>query len=84
MRVVVCDDDGDVICRTSYLPYWLRCLFDRRLNVTTSGVNVTVKESYLFEKKGETNVSAQMLFYTSDLYDTLAPSPLQVSNHSKK
>ena len=79
--VHVCQtDSSNTICRGSYLSYTMRCRLDRRLNVTTvEGVNVTVKESFVFEKKAKTNITASMMFYTSDLFDTVAASPLLVS-----
>ena len=80
MRVSVCKNDAtNTICRGSFLTYQLKCRFDRRLNVSTAeGVNVTEKKSLVVEKEGKTNFTAQMKFYTNDLYNTLAASPLQV------
>ena len=83
------NDSSHTVYRGQHLTYTLQCSFNRRVNVTTSsasgvggervdaGVNVTEKETF-YEKKGETNFTAEMVFHTNNLYDAEAASPLQV------
>ena len=53
-------------------------MLDRHINASsTFGVNVREKE-VIFEKKAETNLTASLNFYTNNLYDEKASSPLQV------
>ena len=78
----VCEpDSSNTICRVSWLlTFELKCYFTRRLN-TTTGDGYTISEKKLvFTKKAATNLTAQMLIYTNDLFNTEAGSPLQVSN----
>ena len=76
---VCADDPSPIICRGSFLTYRLTCEFDRRLNVSTAvGVNVTDKKSFVFDKAAKTNFTAQMKFYTTDLFDTPEAPPIKV------
>ena len=77
------NDSTHTIYRGQHLTYNLKCFFDRRFNASTGvGVEVTDKKRS-FEKKGETNFTAQMLFHTNSMYNIEAPSPLQVSFHGR-
>ena len=58
--------------------YKLKCLFDRRLNVSSSTVKVS-DYSKVFEVVSQTNFTATMQLYKSDSFATLASSPLEVS-----
>ena len=79
MRVSVCENPYTVICRGSSLTYQLACKFDRRLNVSTAvGVNVTDKESFVFDKAAKTNFTAEMKFYDTSMFTTPSTPPLQV------
>ena len=72
-------DSSNIICRESSLTYTMGCRFNRYLNVTTvEGVNVNVKKSDSFKKISKTNVTASLVFYTGDLFDSVAASPLTV------
>ena len=72
-------DPMKTICRDATFTYNVQCKFDRRLNVSVDeGTNVTVKKSFTFEKKSKTNITAEIQFYKSTLYNTIAATPLEV------
>ena len=73
-------DPSATIMRTSTLTYMLHCSFDRRINVMSPGVEVAddLKVIDTFEIINKMNFKAQMVFHATNLYDALAPTPLEV------
>ena len=79
MVKVVRFDSTYTIGRTSLLSFKLQCVFARRVGIsnTDTDTNVHVQRKTIVTV-GASNFTADMNFYTSQSFNVLAPTPLQV------